>query len=44
MLVVDVDATHVIAHSEKVGAGGTYKGQFGFIRCWGGRGRVRWSV
>jgi hypothetical protein len=30
MLVVDVDATHVIAHSEKVGAGGTYKGQFGF--------------
>ena len=30
MLVIDVDATHVIAHSDKVGAGGTYKGAFGF--------------
>ncbi len=30
MLVIDVDATFVIAHSDKVGAAGTYKGAFGF--------------
>jgi hypothetical protein len=30
MLVIDIDATHVIAHSEKQGTGGTYKGTFGF--------------
>jgi hypothetical protein len=30
MLIVDVDATHVIAHSDKHGAAGTYKGGFGF--------------
>ncbi len=30
MLIVDVDATHVISHSDKVGAAGTYKGRFGF--------------
>jgi hypothetical protein len=30
MLTIDVDATHVIAHSDKDGAAGTYKGTFGF--------------
>lgn len=29
MLTVDVDATHVLSHSEKDGAAGTYKGAFG---------------
>ncbi len=30
MLVIDVDATQVVSHSDKVGAAGTYKGAFGF--------------
>jgi len=29
-LVIDIDATLITAHSEKDGAGGTYKGGFGF--------------
>jgi hypothetical protein len=34
LLVVDLDATLVDAHSEKQGAAGTYKHTFGSIRCW----------
>jgi Transposase DDE domain group 1 len=35
LLIVDADATLVGAHSDaKQGAAGTYKGSFGFLRCW----------
>jgi hypothetical protein len=35
LLVVDADATLVLAHSDaKEAAAGTYKGSFGFARCW----------
>jgi hypothetical protein len=30
MVIVDIDATHVTAHSDKESAAGTYKGGFGF--------------
>lgn len=33
MLVVDIDATHVTAHSDKQRAAGTYKAGSGSIRC-----------
>jgi hypothetical protein len=35
MLITDVDASHVIAHSDKHGAAGTYKGTFGFHPLFG---------
>jgi hypothetical protein len=35
LLIIDADATLVLAHSDaKQGAAGTYKGSFGFPRCW----------
>jgi len=32
--VIDLDATLVTAHSEKEGTAGTFKGGWGFTRCW----------
>ncbi|WP_230540571.1 hypothetical protein [Salinispora arenicola] len=34
VVVLDVDSTIVIAHSDKEGAAATYKHSFGFIRSW----------